>query len=696
MRTLRELRAMGLLVLRSWYRMGPRLRGGRRPEPTRGVSALLMRLVFAALIYNFGFTSALRIAAHAQPTWAATWAALGAACFMLATTFALELPSPRAPTSALKSELLELLPLSRLSKLLLALAQASLTLPVTLGLACTLRSELAPQASLLGAVALALLLFVVSGLLGACLGKLLRLSLSAYRASRLAWFSSLPMLAGVLLLQLGPTLESLPKPVFGDGLGRAFVGQSVGPAVGLLGLTALLLGFAFFRLERGQELAEPVRPGLTTSAFGRGADLPRLERLLSRREPGGSFQLPFATLFSAAFIGLLTFKLRKPGASIGPLWNFAALIVLQMTSTIGMQRATRGATRDMLARPLLGALPISPSDTLRSKSSALGRSLLLVAAPIALVLGAGLSSSRQLVELVWRVAATLLAVWIYAAAATYVAFLTAGLGSTRPRGGVFGSLESFLLTIPFASVLFAPAPGSALLSLLTLGALTFEARRAALGTIDWLDDPEREHATEVWKALVVFGGFQGTQLLTQQLASAFGGSVSPTVKLLAAYSLAALGLWLMTSREQETRAPAQRLKLAPLGLLAGGLSAAAAWLYLRLAQPALEDATRLVANGSLEVASLALAVVGVAPLVEERFFRGWLQPALERTLGDRRYLAPILTGLAFAAAHPAYSFLPVLVLGLLNGFLMLRFRSLSACIVAHAVHNAFALYLGSR
>jgi membrane protease YdiL (CAAX protease family) len=64
-------------------------------------------------------------------------------------------------------------------------------------------------------------------------------------------------------------------------------------------------------------------------------------------------------------------------------------------------------------------------------------------------------------------------------------------------------------------------------------------------------------------------------------------------------------------------------------------------------------------------------------------------------LGTRRYWAPLLTGLAFAAAHPAYSFVPVLALGLLNGFLMLRFRSLSACVVAHAVHNALALWLAS-
>lgn len=694
MRTLRELYAVGLLVARSWYRMGPRVRGGRKPEPTRGASAVLMRLVFAALVYNFGFTSGMRVVLHREPTWAATWTAIGAGLFVLATTFALEVPSPRMPTQPLRSALLELLPLSRLSKLVLALAQASLTLPVALGLVLTLRSHADAEAPLTLAVLLGLELFAFFGLLGACLGKLARRTLSAYHAARLSWLSSLPLLGAILLLQLAPSLESLPAPPFGDALGRALLGQAPGSVASFLGLCCVSLGAAFFRLERGQELAEPVRPGPTASALSRGADLPRLERVLDRREPGGTFQVPFATVFSAVFIGLLSWKLSDGGNKL--TWNFAVLITLQMTSTIGMQRATRGATRDMLARPLLGALPLAPSDTLRSKARTLSQRLLLIASPIVLVLSAGRTSPAMLLELSWRVVVTLLAVWVYASAATYVSFLTAGLGSSRPRGGVFGSLESFLLTIPFASVLFAPGLLSAVLSLLTLAALTFEARRAALGTIDWLDDPEREHGTEVWKALVVFGGFQGTQLLTTQLTQAFGAQLSQAVRLLITYALAALVLWLMTQREQETRAPSLRLTLAPLGFVAGALSAGGAWLYLRFIQPSVDTAARIEAHGALEVVSLASVIVILAPLVEERFFRGWLQPALERALGEKRHLAPVLTGLAFAAAHPAYSFLPVLVLGLLNGFLMLRFRSLAACMLAHALHNAVALYLGSR
>jgi membrane protease YdiL (CAAX protease family) len=249
------------------------------------------------------------------------------------------------------------------------------------------------------------------------------------------------------------------------------------------------------------------------------------------------------------------------------------------------------------------------------------------------------------------------------------------------------------LVVPFAGVTFAPDPWSAGLSLLTLCALTFEARRAALCVVDWLDDPEQGHATEVWRALVVFAGFQGAQLLLLQLASLFGSSLSPTLRFVAVYALAAAALWLPTQREQTTSRPAQRLSYAPLGLLVGALSGGCAWLYLHWFRPTLPALPELSVNGAFEGALLALTVVGIAPLVEERFFRGWLQLELERSLGARRLLAPVLTGLAFALAHPVHSFLPVLVFGLLSGFLMLRTRSLAACTVAHAVHNAIALCL---
>lgn len=697
MRALRELQAMSLLVLRSWHRMGPRLRGGRKPEPSRGFAAVLMRLVFAALIYNFGFTLSLRLVTDPDPVGPATWSALGVGLFALSISLALELPLPRTTALPLKSELLEMLPLSSWSKLLLVLAQAFLALLFSLGLVVSVQRELSPETPLLASLALALALFTTFSLAGACLGKLLRRLLTPYRASRLTWVSAVSMLLGMLLLQLATVRRVLPAPPFGLALGRALLGQDVYLMAGQLGLASVLLGVAFFRLERAHELSEPVRPDATASAFQGGADMRTLERVLTRREPGGRFQTLFGVAFHVAYVLALTNLLHEHLPHARTFWNIIVVMTLQLVSQLGMQRATRGASRDMLARPLLGGLPIAPRDTLAAKAGALRRTLLSIAAPLVLSLGVGYWRPEWLPELSWRVAAALVAVGTYGATATYVAFLTVGLGSTRPRGGAFGSLESFLVLIPFASVLFAPGPGSAALALLTLLALTFEARRAARGSIEWLDDPEREHATEVWKALVVFGGFQGAQALTQQLTAFFSGVASSSVRMLVAYVLAAALLWLMTVREQEALRPAQRAKWAPLGLLAGALSGGCAWLYLRWLQPAAPEAASLEVHGAWEAALVALAVVGVAPLVEERFFRGWLQPALQDTLGEKRgrYWAPVLTGLAFAAVHPAYSFIPVLVLGLVNGLLMLRFGSLAACVVAHAVHNALALWIAS-
>jgi membrane protease YdiL (CAAX protease family) len=682
---------MALLVLRSWYRIGPRVRGGRKPEPSRGASAVLIRLVFAALIYNFGSTSARNVAQSTEPSWAATWAGIGAGLFVFSTTFALELPSPRMPTQPLKSELLELLPLSRSSRLILTLAQGVLMLPLAVGLAVALHRDLAPKASVLGAIALGLGIFCCFALGGASAGKLLKLRFSAYAASRIGWLSAVPMLAGLLLLQGGPVRSWLPRPFFGDALGGALLGVRTWGVAAVVYGVAGLLGAAFFQLESRREQEEPVRPGATRSGLSGSASMASLERLLSRREPGGLLQAPAVTLMSALFIGFFCFSLPQ-GMEPRFVWNAAALVTLQLVSSLGMQRANRGATRDTLARPLLGALPIAPRDTLASKAHTLRLTLLTVAAPLLLTLLMLRRAPHAWTELAWRLPTTAVAVGIYASAAVYVAFLTAGLGAARPRGGAFGSLESFLLAVPFASVLFAPGPGSAALSLVTLAALTFEARRAALGTIDWLDDPEREHATEIWKALVVFGGFQGAQLLAGQLATLFERWLSPSLQVLGTYTVSAIALWAVTQREQERRFPALGLKLAPLGLALGAISAGVAWAYTTLTRPELPANTALTAGGGTQLAFAVFAIVVVAPLVEERFFRGWLQPALESALGARRGWAPVLSALAFAVAHPAYSFLPVLALGLLSGFAMQRFRSLSACVVAHALHNAFALW----
>ncbi|HEY4160232.1 MAG TPA: CPBP family intramembrane glutamic endopeptidase, partial [Polyangiaceae bacterium] len=690
MAALRELTAIALLVLRSWQRMGPRTRTGRAPEPTRGVSAVLMRLVFAALIYNFGSLSAQAIALHEHPEWAATWAGLGFCCFAFSIAFSVEVPAPRAPTSALKSALLELLPVSRSALLLLLLAQAIWGALPLLACALTVRAALGTGAPLPMTIVLGLLLFALSALGGACLGKLLKLRLSPYLAARTGWLSTVLVVGSLSLVETATVARHL-KPPFGLALGRALVW----PSAAFLGELALLVGLAclaFYRLERRHELAEPIRPDKTASELRGGADPRALERLLTRREPGGRWQIWIVTALHLVYVcGALyaarALSARSRGEFSGKVGlNLAVIICFQLVTTLAAQRSARGAMRDALARPLLGALPLAPQNTLSAKVGTLRWMLLLVTSPLCLLLGLAHFEPALWPLLLWRIAAIFAATAVYAGAAVYVAFLTVGLGSTRPRAGVFGSLESLLLAIPFASIAFAPTPWSAALALATLVALTFEARRSALRVVDWLDDPEREHATEIWRALVVFAGFQGAQILALQLTSLFGHALSNTMRFVAVYALAAAALWFPTQREQTSSIPEQRIRFAPLGLPVGALSGGFAWLYLRFLHPSTAAGPELSVATAGESALLAITVACIAPLVEERFFRGWLQAELERSLSPRRNWAPVLTALAFALAHPVYSFVPVFVFGLLSGFLMLRTRSLAACVVAHAVH----------
>jgi len=87
--------------------------------------------------------------------------------------------------------------------------------------------------------------------------------------------------------------------------------------------------------------------------------------------------------------------------------------------------------------------------------------------------------------------------------------------------------------------------------------------------------------------------------------------------------------------------------------------------------------------------------VVVAPFTEEIIFRGTLYPATKRAFGgDRRaaWRAALLVSLLFAAVHPSLAaFLPLFTLALVLTWIMESTNSLMACIVAHAVHNAFSL-----
>lgn len=85
-----------------------------------------------------------------------------------------------------------------------------------------------------------------------------------------------------------------------------------------------------------------------------------------------------------------------------------------------------------------------------------------------------------------------------------------------------------------------------------------------------------------------------------------------------------------------------------------------------------------------------LLVAGLAPLVEELFFRGMIYPLLRQQWGPA--VAVVASAAIFSAAHLIPLLFPALfVVGLLLGLLREWSRSLWPCIFYHALQNGLAL-----
>jgi membrane protease YdiL (CAAX protease family) len=108
-------------------------------------------------------------------------------------------------------------------------------------------------------------------------------------------------------------------------------------------------------------------------------------------------------------------------------------------------------------------------------------------------------------------------------------------------------------------------------------------------------------------------------------------------------------------------------------------------------QPETGIAEAALANADPVV--LIVALVVVAPIAEEIFFRGVAYNAWEREYGPARALWG--SAVLFAAIHGSpFLFLPILGLGLALGILYRATRSLPAAIMLHAGFNAITVALG--
>jgi len=124
------------------------------------------------------------------------------------------------------------------------------------------------------------------------------------------------------------------------------------------------------------------------------------------------------------------------------------------------------------------------------------------------------------------------------------------------------------------------------------------------------------------------------------------------------------------------------------------VAAAASWFP----DAAIEDtvAALLGTQQQRTVVIASVAVIVFVPVAEEMFYRGMVQPLLQRWLGGWNGL--MFTALFFAAAHVRaernlYLLPPLFILGLGLGYTYNRSRSMAAPIALHVFYNGFVVLL---
>lgn len=142
----------------------------------------------------------------------------------------------------------------------------------------------------------------------------------------------------------------------------------------------------------------------------------------------------------------------------------------------------------------------------------------------------------------------------------------------------------------------------------------------------------------------------------------------------------------------------QTLKLgigAYLGFILINLLIRLSILYSGIEIPGYQFQNELLPLPSLDSQNLwtmGLAVVVIAPVIEELFFRGFLFRALSNNIGLR--YGSILSALIFTLLHGQFgSVIPLFIIGLILNQLTYKTKSIYPSIVLHMINNGIALWI---
>jgi len=256
--------------------------------------------------------------------------------------------------------------------------------------------------------------------------------------------------------------------------------------------------------------------------------------------------------------------------------------------------------------------------------------------------------------------------------------------------------------------------GALLLGVVVLRLIRSGRARNPLAGLTAVGGPGLLHVALVlasFYVLVLFGAQLGR--LDPQAAAASGSQTWHLARLLEdAARLAAAALAVVLLRRHPCFPSAARrrnpLRLAGLGLVTTLIMLPVCyaqlesgklvwhWLAPRVEPPVHPVLVALTRSqwGAWGAVHLSLTAIVVVPLAEELFFRGLLLGALWRQLG-RAWPAIAISAAAFGLVHSAQpqDVLPLVSMGLILGYVRLRYRSLAVCVVAHALFNARTMIL---
>ncbi|HKU42909.1 MAG TPA: CPBP family intramembrane glutamic endopeptidase [Polyangiales bacterium] len=512
--------------------------------------------------------------------------------------------------------------------------------------------------------------------------------------------------AGMALTALAMSLLVVPLGRFWtipfDSLPARFVRAWIGPgsALPLLYGAALALGalgmYGVITAERfGIDQLEPqIR---APRALAKTRDRVALERVMMLRQ-GGVPLLIFCSLLALAalgcVVGLAFLNVLPRGETLSQVLSIATVLVVYLAALQVISQARRAARDDQQARPFLASLPMAPHQVLEGKT----RALRMLVSPmlLALVLLAVASCIAGDGWRGYRILITSIALFVIIEGAVSISFLSTGLGVIGLGVSQGTGFSNQLLLLPLFATALAPNAWAATTSLIGVAAVTFEARRAAHLNVRWLDDPADDVAREttVWRALLAAAAFFAMQGVSFQILLLFEmpHGYAMSLAFASASVLLALLTWRSLARIERPRFLPNSSGAWLLGALAGTASGLAAREFAKLVPAPL--GLELPEFSAREHVALGVMMIVLAPLVEEYFFRGWLQRAIASDLpAGKQTWAFALGALAFALAHFGTYGVPQLVLGLLSGWLFAKYRGLWPCILAHALHNTVVLLL---